>query len=51
MKENTHHGAPINSLMDSIASPKLKTMEGEGIRMHSLPCNTSGVEGRAEASK
>jgi hypothetical protein len=51
MRENTHHDAPTNSLMDLIANPKVKTMEGEGVRMHSLPCNTSGVEGRAGASK
>ncbi len=29
-----------------IASPKVKTMEGEGIRAHSLARSTSRVEGR-----
>jgi len=39
-----------NSLMDSSASPKVKTME-EGIRDHSMARNTSGVEGHARASR
>jgi hypothetical protein len=34
-----------NSLMDSTTSPKVKTMEGEGVGVHSLACNTLGVEG------
>jgi len=36
--------------MDSIASPKVKTTEGEGIGPHSLACNTLGVEGHVGAS-
>jgi len=36
--------APPSSLMESTASPKMNTMEGEGIGAHSLACNTSGVE-------
>ncbi len=40
---------PLSSLMDSIASPKMKTMEGKGIGAHSLACNTSRVEGHAGA--
>ncbi len=39
--------APPSSLMDSIVSPKVKTMEGEGVGARSLAHNTSGVEGRA----
>jgi hypothetical protein len=42
--------APPTSLMDSIASPKVKTMEGEGIGAHSLARNTSGVKGHVGAS-
>jgi hypothetical protein len=34
-------------LMDSAASPKKKTSEGEGIGVCSLAHNTSKVEGRA----
>jgi hypothetical protein len=33
--------------MDSIVSPKVKTMEGEGVEAHSLACSTSKVEGHA----
>jgi hypothetical protein len=36
---------PPNSLMDSITSPKVKTMEGEGVGVHYLARNTLGVEG------
>jgi hypothetical protein len=42
--------APLSSLMDSIASPKMRTSEGEGIGVRSLVRNTSRVEGRAGAS-
>jgi len=42
--------APPNSLMDSTASPNVKTLEGEGVRAHSLACSISGVEGRVGAS-
>ncbi len=38
-----------NSLMDSTMSPKVKTMKGEGVGVHSLGCNTLGVEGCVEA--
>jgi hypothetical protein len=31
--------------MDSIANPKVKTTEGEGVRVRFLSCNTLGVEG------
>jgi hypothetical protein len=31
--------------MDLIASPKVKIMKGEGVRVCSLAHNTSGVEG------
>jgi len=41
--------APLNSLMDSVASPKKKTTEGEGVGVRSLACNISGVEGRVRA--
>jgi hypothetical protein len=39
--------APPSSLMDSIASSKVKTSEGEKVGACSLGCNTLGVEGRA----
>jgi hypothetical protein len=42
--------APPSSLMDSTASPKVKTTKGEGVGVHSLACSTLGVEGRAKAS-
>jgi hypothetical protein len=35
--------------MDSIASPKMKTTEGEGIGARSLAHNILGVEGRVGA--
>jgi len=35
--------------MDSTTSPKVKTMEGEGVGACSLARSTSGVEGCAEA--
>jgi hypothetical protein len=38
------------SLMDSTASPKVKTTEGERVAVRSLARNTSGVEGRARVS-
>ncbi len=39
--------APPHSLKDSNASPKVKTMEEKGARLHSLVHNTLGVEGHA----
>jgi hypothetical protein len=41
--------APPSSLMDSTASPKMKTTEGEKVRACSLVCNTLGVKGCAGA--
>jgi len=41
--------APPSSLMDSTASPKVKTSEIEGVGVHSLACSTLGVEGHAVA--
>jgi len=38
---------PPNSLMDSIVSPKMKTMEGERVGAYSLVRSTLGVEGHA----
>jgi len=37
--------APPSSLMDSIASPKKKIVEGKRIRTHTLAHTTSGVKG------
>jgi len=42
-----HFDAPPSFLMDSITNPKVKTMEGEGVRARSLAYNTLRVEGRA----
>jgi hypothetical protein len=42
---------PPSSLMDSTASPKVKTTKGEGLGAHSLDHNISEVEGRARASR
>ncbi len=42
--------APPNSLMDSTASPNVKTSEGEGVGVHSLACSILGVEGCVGAS-
>jgi hypothetical protein len=42
---------PPNSLMDSIVSPKVKKMEGEGVGARSLAHSTLGVEGRAGAPR
>jgi hypothetical protein len=36
--------APLNSLMDSTANPKVKTTKGERIGTHSPTRNTLGVE-------
>jgi hypothetical protein len=35
--------------MDSIASPKVKTMKGEKVGAHSMACSTLEVEGRVRA--
>jgi hypothetical protein len=37
---------PLRSLMDSIASPKVITMEGNGVEARSLTHNISGLKGR-----
>jgi hypothetical protein len=42
---------PPNSLIDSTMSPKVKTIEGERVGVHSLAHNTLGVKGHAGASK
>jgi hypothetical protein len=36
--------APLNSLMDSIVNPKVKTTKGR-VGIHSMAHNISGVEG------
>ncbi len=44
--QNSHHtefDAPPSSLMDSTTNPKMKIAEGEGVGVHSLIHNTSGV--------
>ncbi len=41
--------APPNSLLDSNASPKVKTKKGEGVGACSLARSTLGVEGCAGA--
>jgi len=46
----TKADAPPSTLMDSITSPKVKTLEVEGVGVRSLAHSTSGVEGCAEAS-
>jgi hypothetical protein len=43
--------APLSSLMDKIANPKTKIMEGEGFGAHSLARNTLGVKRCARALK
>ncbi len=40
--------APPNSMMDSTASPKVKTMKGKGVGARSLAHSTSGVGGVLE---
>jgi len=35
--------------MDPTTNPKVKTMEGKGVGVRFLVCNTSGVEGHAKA--
>jgi hypothetical protein len=37
---------PSSLMMDSIASLKVKTIEGERVGAHSLASNTLGVKGR-----
>ncbi len=45
--ERNMHDAPPSSLMDSIVSLKVKTVEGIRVGARSLVRNISGVEGRA----
>jgi hypothetical protein len=43
--------APPDCLMDSIANPKVKTMEGKGIGARSLAFNTLGGRGACWSSR
>ncbi len=43
----TKPSTPPNSWIDSNASPKVKTMEGQRVKAHSLAYNTSEVKGCA----
>ncbi len=45
----TFNDTPPSSLMELIASPKVKIVEGEEVGVRSLVQNTLGVEGRAGA--
>jgi hypothetical protein len=45
---NNKDNAPSNSLTNSIANPKVKTMEGERVGICFLVYSTSGVEGVLE---
>jgi len=45
------YDAPPSSLMDSIANPKVKIAEAEGVGVRSLARNTFGVGGHARAPK
>jgi hypothetical protein len=47
--KGNHFDTSPSSLMDSTASPKVKTTEGKGIKARSLIHITSRVEGRAGA--
>jgi hypothetical protein len=47
--KNDGFDAPPSSLMDSIASPNVKTTEGEGVGARSLDHNTLEVERHAGA--
>ncbi len=49
MKSKKQVNAPPNSWIDSTASPKVKTMKGQGVEACSLARNTSKVNGRAGA--
>jgi hypothetical protein len=51
LKWGSTNDAPPSSLMDSITSPKVKTTEGDWVRVHSLVRNISGVEGRDGAPR
>jgi len=45
------YDAPLNSLIDSTANPKVKTTEGEGVGICCLVHSTSRVEGHVGALK
>ncbi len=45
LKPNVVYDAPPHSWKDSNANLKMKTMEDEGVKVHSLARSTSGVEG------
>jgi hypothetical protein len=45
------YDAPLSSLMDSTSSPKVKTTEGEGVRVRSLVHCISRVEGHARDAR
>jgi hypothetical protein len=45
------YDAPPNSLINSTASLKVKTTEGQGVGVRSLVHNTLGVEGHVGAPK
>jgi hypothetical protein len=42
-----HYDTPPSSLMDSTASPKVKTTKGKGVGARSLARSTLGAKGRA----
>jgi hypothetical protein len=46
---NWFFDAPLDSLMNSTANPKVKIVEGKGIVTRSLARNILGVEGSARA--
>jgi len=48
-KVETQSDTPPSFLMDSTVSPKVNTMEGKGVGVHSLVRHTSGVEGCVRA--
>jgi hypothetical protein len=43
--------APLSSLMDSIVSPKVKTVKGKGVVSRFLARSILGVEGRVGAPR
>ncbi len=49
MEFSTSPDTPLDFLMDSTISPKVKTTKGKGIGARSLAYNTLGVEGHAGA--
>jgi len=49
--KKTKIDAPPNSLMDSTASPNVKTTKGKRVGVHSLARNILGVEEHAGAPR